>query len=1179
MTAAAALNAFLAADSAADIHRAFRALCDALSLPASAHAAGAAASVQQRAAKQQKKPPPFYGVLRKKLPAAAGGKEFFAALDDTFAAHAAARKSLAAARAASAPRVLIVGAGFAGLRQAVEAGLLGCPVTLVDARRAPFAQQAHLLELQPFLVDDLLALDGTLDKANLRGTKFYHAPQHTIHCVLLRAALLLGARFACGCTYTQSHCEPPQYVGDTGSWTARLSPAPQGWKDLGFDILVGCGGWGPAGTVRAEHGLGSGDPIQSHSHGGGGATGQQQQQQQTVGVVVQLQNGGTAQENALDEFRWPRRSDNKPLFAKLRKAGYNLEGVVYFRSPTTHCYLLTATADALRKTGALRSVCGAVAQTCAASNTDVRKLEAFARGVTDFFGLPRAVQASSACASHIRLCDAGAGARGCAAEPAKIIKGGQAEALVMLAGDALVQPAWSEGLGVNAAWLSVLDNAHLIHGYATNTRPTATLLEERRCAFEAQKRLLSFDQRKAVLLRAVSKYAADPKTRYKGWRMMTSARRRLPRGSAVESKNPAFSSSSSAGASSDASSAASSSSSFSSLHAGVPACVSAGVSRGVSAGPWRRITRTRLEADERRELNVALFKGSILLCRCDADKNWYSLLIPPPRNAPGNGQHIQSVVRAAQKQGRRSGAKWLDAKKRLGSTARDLFACQMRHVLENVFDDANGVRGCVAIVRTLDELASALDPPRFGDALVKCMPKGRRAEPHEMLLGLGEVRDKLDALLAEGMIGRDAGSVEDQEHSVLLAYNRRFRWDHDDGLPFESMSRQLFDRAKTYMVGKEAYAERKKREAVERAQRIEAGKRYRQQAKDIKEGKISGVSTQVGMVNELKAAQLRRANGGMPKKKMTRKSPAATSATKGKKRVPKAQAKETQGATPLSAPRVKPLTSPLAADPGTAGAAGAAGTPGTAGAVPADPTSQPPPKRSSRKSSLMMPRRGSSSGGRRTYSTMHAGWLLKAGKWGSGQLRNRLFVLQVDDHSGVPRMAYFRGEKHYVRCLKSGTPSGWIPIASITRVTAELNTSLRSIQRFGLRVATRPNGISLTGRVYEMYAPTSQSRDEWLYFINKACAEWSRETDRQRRRKALLSGSPSSTSSAGRKLFALSLEELSRTYTIPGARGNNAVQTLDAGQLEELRDQAKEATEIFAEQECGGGARSEDEYD
>ena len=36
--------------------------------------------------------------------------------------------------------------------------------------------------------------------------------------------------------------------------------------------------------------------------------------------------------------------------------------------------------------------------------------------------------------------------------------------------------------------------------------------------------------------------------------------------------------------------------------------------------------------------------------------------------------------------------------------------------------------------------------------------------------------------------------------------------------------------------------------------------------------------------------------------------------------------------------------------------------------------------------------------------------------------------------------------------------------------------------------------------------------------------------------------------------FALSLEELSRTYTIPGARGNNAVQTLDAGQLEELRD-------------------------
>jgi len=249
--------------------------------------------------------------------------------------------------------------------------------------------------------------------------------------------------------------------------------------------------------------------------------------------VVHLENRKTVGEMRLQESTWSQQY-HQGTFGQLAAAGVNLQNLVYYRSSgnfadcATHYFVMTTELEALVEWGAVLS--REEAEPTHASNVDKAKLEAYARRAIAAF-VPSLAQQPMV-PNQLQIFDFSerkSSNRAALIVPGATLGGGPASrVLVTRVGDALQEPFWPEGLGINRGFLHVMDCADMVQGYAVLRRyggrvpdaHFASLLERREALFAYTKRVSGANrltELKAHMDPADKRrfaYALDPHTRY-----------------------------------------------------------------------------------------------------------------------------------------------------------------------------------------------------------------------------------------------------------------------------------------------------------------------------------------------------------------------------------------------------------------------------------------------------------------------------------------------------------------------------------------------------------------------------------------------------------------------------------------------------------------------------------------
>ena len=248
-----------------------------------------------------------------------------------------------------------------------------------------------------------------------------------------------------------------------------------------------------------------------------------------LGVVCHFVNGKTPTENALTEANWAQQY-HKERFADLKDRGVNLQvracfpspllpppdftpcrmatlarptlkslalnplpshtspfplpfpppqNIVYYRSTgafsstASHYFVMTADADSLCAMGALRSTDVPESQLCASRNVDRDSLVAYVRiAVAEFVPeLGNAELINEPGVPGVQIFDFSerkVSNRASVLVDAQMLGGSEGQqVLVTRVGDALQEPFWPEGLGINRGFLHCFDCADLVQGYCS----------------------------------------------------------------------------------------------------------------------------------------------------------------------------------------------------------------------------------------------------------------------------------------------------------------------------------------------------------------------------------------------------------------------------------------------------------------------------------------------------------------------------------------------------------------------------------------------------------------------------------------------------------------------------------------------------------------------------------------
>ena len=229
-------------------------------------------------------------------------------------------------------------------------------------------------------------------------------------------------------------------------------------------------------------------------------------------------------------------------FAQLQAQGVALENFVYYRSTgafsdaATHYFVMTTTSDALAAWGALRDPRLREGELCGAANQDAERLESYARQAVRCF-VPE-LASREIVPGQLSLFDFSERKQSnvaAAVVPGASFGSGQSRSmcLVTRVGDALQEPFWPEGLGINRGFMGALDCADLVQkcmpliltplgAPPAAESAFAELLRRREELYGLTKRL-SCSNRLIELRPHVDArsggyaYTLDPSTRYVGW--------------------------------------------------------------------------------------------------------------------------------------------------------------------------------------------------------------------------------------------------------------------------------------------------------------------------------------------------------------------------------------------------------------------------------------------------------------------------------------------------------------------------------------------------------------------------------------------------------------------------------------------------------------------------------------
>jgi len=432
------------------------------------------------------------------------------------------RARVAHLRQQDRPPLLVAGAGPVGLRSAVEAALLGFPTTIVERRTQ--VSRHNIIKTWQHTVDDFVGLGAQVFFPGLRAHDVPHLATRVIQLVLLKAALLLGVKVTLGeCVVGVA----PPGAGSDGMWQAAVLPVDKAkahWASAkGCDVpglddpyADGHGGVQPSSfkptsksskvdyyeAAESQDGAIHGNP--STSIPGSqllpfgtliDCTGESSRLVRTlgfdrrlvrmgtaIGLVVNALFAGEPGERSIPEVRSSAaRGDWRDTAAgRLGKEGIDLENIEYMRDPhaSTHFVVATVKRETLQKHGLfLDPTRPSVGKLVAADNVDNEALRRLARRLLLAVGVP--VNAPFARHNPVHLFDFSA--RGHLTKHGRVLRPEGAErgqeALFIPAGDALHNPFWPQGLGVNTGIHTGLNAVWAAHCWAAGATADAALAE------------------------------------------------------------------------------------------------------------------------------------------------------------------------------------------------------------------------------------------------------------------------------------------------------------------------------------------------------------------------------------------------------------------------------------------------------------------------------------------------------------------------------------------------------------------------------------------------------------------------------------------------------------------------------------------------------------------------------
>ena len=191
------------------------------------------------------------------------------------------------------------------------------------------------------------------------------------------------------------------------------------------------------------------------------------------------------------------------VLGPLADAGIDLENLEYLRGTSTHFIAATTRIPCLLSLGVVRTDRGRVRDTLRADNVDLDKLRELARTLARSLTIPDSCPLSS---KHgVQIFDFSA--RGLCSEVARRLDGDGAP-LVLPAGDAMQNPYWPQGLGVNRGFHNGLDAVWAV--YLDLLKGDDDPVEERADAF----RTMDYLTFSAKCLAPATSWTADPCSRY-----------------------------------------------------------------------------------------------------------------------------------------------------------------------------------------------------------------------------------------------------------------------------------------------------------------------------------------------------------------------------------------------------------------------------------------------------------------------------------------------------------------------------------------------------------------------------------------------------------------------------------------------------------------------------------------
>ncbi|MEQ2194457.1 Protein-methionine sulfoxide oxidase mical3a, partial [Xenoophorus captivus] len=399
----------------------------------------------------------------------------------------AAQQEYQRGRVCSNMTCVIIGAGPCGLRTAVELCFMGARVVVLE-KRDSFSRN-NVLHLWPFTIYDLRGLGAKKFYGKFCAGSIDHISIRQLQLVLLKVALLLGAKVHVNVEFKQLVEPPEDQLRNKEGWKMEVSPKSHPVNQLEFDVMIGADGRRNTlpGFRRKEF-----------------------RGKLAIAITANFKNRNTSAEAKVEEISGVAFIFNQRFFQELRQeTGIDLENIVYYKDDT-HYFVMTAKKQSLLDKGVILQDFGDTEQLLSRGNVDQEALQAYAREAADF-STNHQLPILDFAMNHYGQPDVAMFDFTCmyASENAAMIRQRHGhQLLVSLVGDSLLEPFWPMGTGVARGFLAALDSAWMIRSWAQGGAPLDVLAER-----ESLYRLLP-QTTPENMQKSISLFTVDPVTRY-----------------------------------------------------------------------------------------------------------------------------------------------------------------------------------------------------------------------------------------------------------------------------------------------------------------------------------------------------------------------------------------------------------------------------------------------------------------------------------------------------------------------------------------------------------------------------------------------------------------------------------------------------------------------------------------